>query len=189
VKPYFLTERVPAFAETLEEGNTEGRRKIMHSTMIAYIAGFLDGDGSIFFQLVKRKDYLYGYQIRCSVAFYQKTVNQKILRWLKSKFRCSYIRQRKTGISDYTIVEPKEVLRILRMVKPFVILKKNQVIYGIKILEKLPFADTPRKFLTLCEYVDRFEKLNYSKKRKISSVDVEKFLTARNFIVPVETSS
>jgi len=42
----------------------------MDSTILAYIAGFLDGDGSIFFQLVRRKDYIYGYQIRCSVAFY-----------------------------------------------------------------------------------------------------------------------
>ena len=29
----------------------------MESTIIAYIAGFLDGDGSIFFQMVPRNDY------------------------------------------------------------------------------------------------------------------------------------
>lgn len=44
----------------------------MNPTILAYIADFLDGDGSIFFQLVKRKDYIFGYQIRCSMAFYQK---------------------------------------------------------------------------------------------------------------------
>jgi len=60
-------------------GNTEGRWAIMDSTILAYIAGFLDGDGSIFFQLVKRKGYIYGYQVRCSVAFYQKSVNVEIL--------------------------------------------------------------------------------------------------------------
>jgi len=44
----------------------------MDSTRIAYIAGFLDGDGSIFFQIVKRKDYRIGFQIRSTIAFYQK---------------------------------------------------------------------------------------------------------------------
>jgi intein-encoded DNA endonuclease-like protein len=38
----------------------------------AYIAGFLDGDGSIMAQLVSRKDYRLRYQIRVSVVFYQK---------------------------------------------------------------------------------------------------------------------
>lgn len=149
----------------------------------------MNGDGSIFFQLVRRKDYIFGYQIRCSLAFYQKTENQKILIWLKSKFKCGYIRKRKTGISDYTIVEPEEVYKILRMIKPYVFLKRQHVYLGIKILEKLPFADTPEKFLKLCKLVDSFKKLNYSKKRIISSGDVQRYLSAHNFIVPVETSS
>ena len=38
----------------------------------AYIAGFLDGDGCVMFQLVKRKGYIFGFQIRASVVFYQK---------------------------------------------------------------------------------------------------------------------
>ena len=32
----------------------------MHDATRAYLAGFLDGDGSIIFQLVRRKDYVYG---------------------------------------------------------------------------------------------------------------------------------
>lgn len=38
----------------------------------AYIAGFLDGDGSILAQLVRRTDYRLGFQIRVSITFYQK---------------------------------------------------------------------------------------------------------------------
>ena len=33
----------------------------MDPTVLAYIAGFLDGDGSIFFQITRRKDYVFGY--------------------------------------------------------------------------------------------------------------------------------
>eukprot|EP01047_Picozoa_sp_COSAG01_P000436 COSAG01_NODE_8_length_44037_cov_102.614593_10_plen_59_part_00 len=39
----------------------------------AYIAGFLDGDGSINAQIVQRKDYVLKFQIRVSVTFFQKT--------------------------------------------------------------------------------------------------------------------
>lgn len=66
----------------------------MESTIIAYIAGFLDGDGSIFFQIVPRKDYRQKFQIRSSIAFYQKTECAEILNWLKQIFGCGYIRHR-----------------------------------------------------------------------------------------------
>jgi len=55
----------------------------MDSTILAYIAGFLDGDGSIFFQIIPRKDYKQKFQIRSSIAFYQKTECSEILEWLK----------------------------------------------------------------------------------------------------------
>ena len=89
--------------------------KFTEPTIIAYIAGFLDGDGSIFFQIVPRKDYKQKFQIRTSIAFYQKTEFIEILEWLKGIFETGYIRKRKTGMSDYTIVESKEVQKILRL--------------------------------------------------------------------------
>ena len=172
---------------TAPKGNTEGRRVIMDPTILAYIAGFLDGDGSIFFQLVGRKDYCYGYQIRTSIAFYQKTENQQILHWLKSQFESGYIRHRKTGISDYTIVEPMEVKRILQLLGPYVRLKKDHVRLGLQIIDKLSSIGNPDEFLNLCCLVDRFQEINYSKKRTITSRTVEAFLRSRNHLAPVET--
>src|SRR3989344_1916980 len=110
----------------------------MDSTTLAYIAGFLDGDGSIFFQIVPRKDYKQKFQIRTSIAFYQKTKFAYILNWLRKMFgEVGYIRHRKTGISDYTVVESKEVQRILELLQPYVKLKKKQVDLGLKILQRL----------------------------------------------------
>ena len=57
-----------------------GRRSIVVEKTRAYIAGFLDGDGSIFLQLIRRKDYVFGFQIRASLVFYQKKSQKKILR-------------------------------------------------------------------------------------------------------------
>src|SRR5271154_4900136 len=159
----------------------------MDATVLAYIAGFLDGDGSIFFQLVRRKDYCFGYQIRTSIAFYQKTENERILCWLKEPFVSGYIRRRKTGISDYTIVEPKEVRRVLELLQPYVRLKQEHVRLGLQILNELALAMDAAKLLSLCKLVDRFQSINYSKKRSITSAIVEAHLISHGCLAPVET--
>ncbi len=160
---------------------------MMDPTILAYIAGFLDGDGSIFFQLIRKKDYCLGFQIRTSVAFYQKTENEQILLWLKAQFSSGYIRRRKTGISDYTIVEPQEVRRILELVQPYVRLKQEHVRLGLEILEKLPLAGDATRLMALCQLVDRFRDLNYSKKRTVTSESVEAHLKSHGYLAPVET--
>jgi len=43
---------------------------------LAYIAGFLDADGSILTKIVKNDSYIYGFTIRVSIIFYQKTSNK-----------------------------------------------------------------------------------------------------------------
>ena len=151
--------------------------KLIDSTTIAYIAGFLDGDGSVFFQIVSRPDYKLKFQIRSSIAFYQDTKNKEILEWLKKIFEAGYIRHRKTGISDYTIVEPKEVYRILKLLQPYVKLKKKQVEIGIEILNKLESEKSKENFLEICKLVDKFKELNYSKKRTMTYEVVKKFLS------------
>ena len=147
----------------------------MESTTLAYIAGFLDADGSIFFQIVPRKDYKRKFQIRTSIAFYQKRNNVHILEWLKDQLgSIGYIRVRKTDVSDYTVVESKEVYRILKLLQPYVKLKSEQVVLGLEILEKLNKIGSNQDFLEVCKLVDKFGILNYSKKRSITSEFVSK---------------
>ncbi|HLD37153.1 MAG TPA: LAGLIDADG family homing endonuclease [Candidatus Nanoarchaeia archaeon] len=149
----------------------------MDSTILAYIAGFLDGDGSIFFQIVPRKDYRQKFQIRSSIAFYQKSNNVVILNWLKEIFGAGYIRHRKEGISDYTIVDSKEVKKILLLLQPYVKLKKKQLELGLKIINKLENKNSNEEFLEICKLVDKFKQLNYSRNRKITSEVVNKSLS------------
>src|SRR5579859_6603445 len=54
VKPHLRLYRT-------RRGQYRGKTSTMHNATRAYIAGFLDGDGSIIFQLVRRHDYVYGY--------------------------------------------------------------------------------------------------------------------------------
>ena len=159
----------------------------MDPTILAYIAGFLDGDGSIFFQIIRKNDYCLGFQIRTSIAFYQKSENEHILVWLKDQFGSGYLRRRKTGISDYTIVEAREVQRILKLLQPHVRLKKEHVRLGLEILEGLSSKGEPTGLVSLSRLVDRFRDINYSKKRTITSSDVEMFLRSHGYLAPVET--
>ena len=51
-----------------------------------YLAGFLDGDGSIMAQIVKGNSYKYGYSIRVTICFYQKTKRHWFLLKLRKLF-------------------------------------------------------------------------------------------------------
>jgi hypothetical protein len=118
----------------------------MQDSTRAYIAGFLDGDGSVHFQLVRRSDYLYGYQIRASVCFYQSTRGKAGLEWLKEQPGCGYIRDPAGAMSDYTIVGWSSVRRVLELVQPFVVFKREQVDRALEILSRLETAQSPEAF-------------------------------------------
>ena len=161
----------------------------MDPTVLAYIAGFLDGDGSIFFQVVRKADYCLGFQIRSSIAFYQKTENERILFWLKEQLAGGYIRRRKTGISDYTVVDQRDVRRILELLSPYVRLKSEHVRLGLEIFEHFPLKDDPARLILVSRLVDRFQSINYSKKRTQTSFVVTEHLRSRGLLAPARVAT
>lgn len=159
---------------------------------LAYISGFLDGDGCIMLQLVYRHDYVLGYQIRASIVFYQNSRYQDFLIWLKKKLGHGYIRARKDGVSEYTIVGIEPVQKVLRLLYPYLRLKKKQAKLTLKVLPKMPGRGRdmkPKLLLKLSYEVDKFADLNYSKKRTNTSKVVKDFLTSTGLLYPVETES
>lgn len=154
----------------------------------AYIAGFLDGDGSIMAQLVYRNDYKYGYQVRVSIVFYQKTIHEEILLWLQEQLHTGYIRRRRDGMSEYTIVGLSAVASVLTLLQSKLRLKKQLAQEVLKLIKAHPAKMTPRSLLKLAGLVDQTATFNYSKKRTITSAVIADYLTRHNFL-PVETSS
>lgn len=151
---------------------------IISSTTKSYIAGFLDGDGCIMFQLIYRKDYKYGYQIRASIVFYQKASisNYKHLGWIKSIFKNGYIRKRNDDMIEYTIVGIEPVIKILKLLSPYLKLKRKHVELAIRINNILKEKFNLNNFLKAAKLVDKFEELNYSKKRTNTSKKLEIYL-------------
>ena len=139
-------------------------------------------------QLVRRKDYIYGYQIRVSLVFYQKQNHQEILAWLKTKLRDGYIRQRNDGMAEYTIVGLKEVEKVLRLLYPYLRLKKVLAKRVLELIKAHPEKMTPGELVRLAELVDQTASFNYSKKRTNTCESIKTFLKTTN-LFPVETDS
>lgn len=156
----------------------------MKKELRSYIAGFLDGDGCIMLQLVYRKDYILGYQIRASIVFYQKQQYRPFLLWLKKQFKeVGYVRDRNDGMSEYTIVGIDHVKNVLELLLPYLILKKKQALLTLKVIREMPGSGrkmTASKLISLSKYVDQFLILNYSKKRVNTSEKLIAFLSSKN---------
>lgn len=147
----------------------------MTDTECAYIAGFLDGDGSIILQIVRRHDYRLGFQIRASIGFYQKQSGLAVLYWLKSRLGNGSIRCR-GSMADYTIVGYDAVRRILHLVRPWVIVKRPQVEAALPILDAVKEIKAPTDLLETARAVDHYSSLNYSKHRTINAKYVARYL-------------
>lgn len=152
----------------------------MSKETCAYIAGFLDGDGCVMLQLVYRHDYVLGYQIRASIVFYQKQQHRDFLQWLQQQFDgIGYIRNRKDGMSEYTIVGITDVGKVLTLLRPYLKLKQHQAEIALNVISQMPGSGrkmTEEKLLTLAKEVDRFVEFNYSKKRVNTFQKVKEFL-------------
>jgi len=158
--------------------------KELTSVQCAYIAGFLDADGSINAQIVPRSDYKLFFQIRVTITFYQKTTRVYFLQSLKQLLCLGSVRNRTDSVSEYTIVGFKNCKLLLTQIYPFLHIKKKQAWYILKIIQL--FKQNKRMnvtlFLKICKMVDRFMLFNDSKKRKITSQVVIALFKEKNLL-------
>ena len=147
---------------------------------LAYLAGFLDGDGSINAQIIRRVDYRLGYQIRVTVTFFQSSKRHWFLIKLQKEFLFgATLRRRDDGVSELALVGVQTVKPFLELLQPYLLVKKNQTKIVLEICNKLSKNQSPEQFIELCEKVDLLESMNDSKKRKNRAVEVVTYLTGQ----------
>jgi len=132
----------------------------------AYLAGFLDGDGSIYVRLKPNSTYRYGFQVAPYIVLFQSQKEKENFQKICSLIGLGYLRVRKDGILEYIIGKTDGLREFLKIIKPFVILKKKQVALMTEILDKKEKVENRNDFRKLIDLIDRFRELNYSKKRK-----------------------
>jgi intein-encoded DNA endonuclease-like protein len=159
----------------------------MEAVEASYLAGFLDGDGSIHFQLVRQTEYRFGYYIRATVSLSQRTSARQGLERIHEMVGAGYVRDRGTGMSDLVITSRPVLIWLLTAVHPYVIFKARHVAEALKILGRIRPRMEPQEFLQLAREIDCFSALNYSKTKRISAADVEQHLRSMGVSSPVTT--
>ena len=136
----------------------------------AYLAGFLDGDGSVYVRAKPNDSYRYRFQIAPAIVLFQSAKDRSKFEEICSLINLGYIRNRKDGILEYTINKINSIQEFIKIVEPFVILKRKQIVLIKEILEQKSKIENEKDFAVMLRLVDSFRELNYSKKRKIRTL-------------------
>ena len=144
----------------------------------AYIAGFLDGDGCINAQLVRREDYVLKFQIRYTITFFQKKKRRWLLLGFQKQMSCGTFRTRSDDMCELAIVGSQAVKELLTQCLPYIKGKKRQARLLLFLINKSSPHQSKEEFLRLCRIVDHFAFLNDSKGRTITSQVVKERLSS-----------
>jgi hypothetical protein len=94
---------------------------------LAYVAGFLDGDGSLMLQIKKRKDGNNSrFRFMPTICFYQDSRHEEYLYWIRELFNIGYISKRNDGMTELRINGYKQVSDITKSLLPYIKFKKIQ---------------------------------------------------------------
>ncbi len=159
-----------------EKGNTVGSRSQVD---LAYIAGFLDGDGSLMIQLKRRSESkIKTRRVMLTICFYQDSRHEQPLHWIKEVLGIGYVSRRNDGMTELRINGHKQVLQILERLSPFLKFKRKQaeaVIHSAKLL----LDDAPNRASIKEKLVDNIlivQSENYATRRKRSREELRSIL-------------
>lgn len=156
------------------KGNTMGSRL---ETENAYIAGFLDGDGSLMLQVKKRSDCKSGYRFMATICFYQDARHDKYLFWIKDLLAIGHISKRKDRITELRINGFSSVLAILNDLFPYIKFKKFQAEKMIKACSILCAARSTiskNNLLKIVETICLIQNENYKSTNRKTKEDILK---------------
>ena len=154
--------------------------KITKETDRAYIAGFLDGDGSLMLQLKKRSDSKRAIRFMATICFYQDTRHEKALYWIKEVLGIGYISNRNDGMTELRINGYKQIRDILKSLLPYIRFKKLQTRALLKACETLSGTKfkklTKKQLVKLVEFILVIQSENYVTKKKKTKSELHKIL-------------
>ena len=146
----------------MSKDNTVGR--YTQREKLAYIAGFLDGDGSIMLQLRKNTSGKI-IRIKTVICLYQDSRHKRDLEWIQ-KILGGYVYTRNDNISELRIEGFARVLSTLILLKPFLRFKKKQASLLIKLIPQLQ-----QKIVTkdnVAEWIKKMREYNYYSSQRTS---------------------
>lgn len=157
-----------------------GSRSTITKLECAYMAGFLDGDGSLMLQIKHRRDSKRGWRFMATICFYQDTRHETPLRWFRKKLGIGYISRRKDGMTEVRINGYAQVSGILKKFLPHLRFKKVQakaLIEACNVLSKknvrlLTISDKRK----LIKYLMTVQKQNYATQHRKGKEELYKIV-------------
>ena len=147
---------------------------------LAYIAGFLDGDGSLMLQLKKRSDSKRAIRFMATICFYQDTRHERTLYWIKEVLDIGYISKRNDGMTELRINGYKQIRNILKSLLPYIRFKKLQaraLLQACEILSDTKFSKlTKKQLIKLVDLILVIQNENYVAKKKKTKNELHKIL-------------
>ncbi len=137
---------------------------------LAYIAGFLDGDGSIMLQLHRRKSGKDDFRVKTVICFYQDKRHFKQLEWFRKILGCGYIYTRSDGISELRIEGFQRVFEVLTKLKPFIRFKRKQLDLMLKLIPQLQLKEI--LVGNIGSWIQKMQGYNYYSSQRNILVDV-----------------
>lgn len=160
------------------EDNTVGSQLTKEER--AYIAGFLDGDGSLMLQMKKRGDSKRGWRFMATICLYQDTRHHLPLKWMRRKLGIGYLSHRNDGITELRINGFQQVRDILALLIPYIRFKKAQaraIHCACSMLVRTPLsALTQRDKKLICQCLMDVQDNNYTTHRKKSIEELHSLL-------------
>ena len=108
---------------------------------LAYIAGFLDGDGSLMLQIKHRKDGKRNWRFMATICLYQDIRHEETLHWIRKILGIGYISHRNDGITELRINGFSQVEKTLSNLLPHIRFKKvqaSQLLEAVRLLSVKP---------------------------------------------------
>ncbi len=164
----------------LYQDNTVGSRSTITETECAYIAGFLDGDGSLMLQIKHRSETTRGWRFMATIVFYQDTRHEKPLLWIRRKIGIGYLSRRNDGITEVRVNGYAQVYKILQRLLPYLRFKKVQaraLLRACEILSRTRVSIlTRQEKRALCNYLLTIQSENYATHKKKTKSELWKIV-------------
>ena len=131
----------------------------MNKLDLAYIAGFLDGDGSIMLQLQRQDRGKEIFSVKTVICFYQDNRYREDIEWIQKILGCGYVYTRNDHICELRVEGFQRVFDVLMHLKPYLRLKRKQAELLIELIPKLQ-----QKLLSKQDvgpWIQRMRDLNY----------------------------
>ena len=150
---------VESSAKNFGGGLYRGKTSEMTEVEKAYVAGFLDGDGSIMAHIEPHRECRFGYRIRVVIKFSQHESSSLVLAELK-RLCGGYLSQANKHVRELAIKSSTNVECFLKEVAPYVRVKRTQAEQALRLIEELRQVKTLEDFKGAARLADQISQSN-----------------------------